>query len=123
MLRKFLSLSAVLLAGACAAGQTIEVPVTGSLGDKAPFKGVARASTNSPLGVYLVQTADERLTCHGSYNAADVTPRIIVAVSCQDGRYGAIELLRTIDLMSGTGKGTLNDGTPVRVAFGEKAGG
>lgn len=120
MLRTTLCLSAVLATAACvSAPPPVKVPVTGTLGKDVALTGVAQANPYNPLGFYAVQSADQRVRCNGTYNAADTTPRIVVAVSCEDGRFGAVELMRNPDLQSGTGKGTLNDGTPMRVTVGE----
>ncbi|MBP2230297.1 hypothetical protein J2847_003600 [Azospirillum agricola] len=115
MLRFLPVLALVLATGACTA--IVQLPVTGTVGDRTSLNGFAVARSDTPLGRYAVQTADRTLSCNGVYDASSNEPRMIVAVSCDDGRFGAVDVRRTPDLMSGTGSGRLNDGTPIKVAF------
>ncbi|MFD1626677.1 hypothetical protein [Azospirillum griseum] len=115
MLRSLSALALLTLTSACTT--VFQIPVTGTLGDRTPLTGVAQARTDSALGRYAVQTADKTLSCNGVYDASSIEPRMIVAVSCDDGRYGVVDIRRAPDLMSGSGSGRLNDNTPVRVEF------
>ncbi len=115
MLRSLSALALLTLTSACTS--VFQVPVTATLGDRTPMSGVIVVHSNSALGRYAVQTADKTLSCNGVYDASSVEPRMIVAVSCDDGRYGVVDVRRAPDLMSGSGSGRLNDNTPVRVEF------
>jgi hypothetical protein len=115
MLRPLCALALLTMTSACTA--FVQLPVTGTLGDKTPLSGIAQARSDSALGRYAVQTADKSLSCNGVYDASSIEPRMIVAVSCDDGRYGVVDIRRSPDLMSGSGTGRLNDNTPVRVEF------
>ncbi len=122
MLRNVLCLCAVLATAACATHTpqpNQQWPVSGVVGKDLAVAGVAQANPYSPLGFYAVQSADKRLRCNGTFDASSTEPRLIVPVSCEDGRFGAMEVLRNPDLKSGAGKGALNDGTPVRVTYGD----
>lgn len=122
MLRTVLCLSAVLATAACATQappSNQQWPVSGTVGKDLGVTGVAQANPYSPLGFYAVRSADNRLRCNGTFDASSTEPRLIVPVSCEDGRFGAMEVLRNPDLKSGAGRGALNDGTPVRVTYGD----
>lgn len=82
-----------------------------------PLMGEAVATVVS--GTFQVSNL-EGYICNGSYNQWTQSPILKTKVSCSDGRYGEVMVMRTgPDLMNGSGEGVLNDGTKFRVLMGD----
>jgi hypothetical protein len=111
MNRLFLALIPPVLVAAC----SFSVPVTGSLGGQAA-QGAATAKANG-AGTFYVVTIDG-LRCDGTYDAMTDAPTITAPVKCNDGRTGQLVITRSMDGLSGTVMGRLNDGTEGRFVFG-----
>lgn len=107
------SISAALLISGCAT--EFSVPVIGTLGSQ-PAQGQATARTSGD-GTFWVATTSG-LRCQGTYDSLDRSPTIAAPVSCSDGRTGTLLITRTLDALSGTVIGQLNDGTQGRFVFG-----
>lgn len=62
----------------------------------------------------------EGYTCDGKYNQWTQSSMLKTQVSCSDGRYGEVMVMRTgPNLMNGSGEGLLNDGTKFKVLIGD----
>lgn len=82
-----------------------------------PLMGEAVASMSS--GVFEASNM-EGFTCNGTYDQWSQSRMLKTKVTCNDGRYGEVVLLRTgPNLMNGSGEGKLNDGTLFRVLLGD----
>ncbi len=104
----------VLSLSACAVRTGLLVEFSG--GDK-PLMGEAVATIMS--GTFHVSNLDG-YTCNGTYNQWTESPMLKVDVTCSDGRYGKVMVLRTgPNLVNGSGEGTLNDGTTFNVLMGD----
>ncbi len=94
----------------------ITAPVTGRLLDGTPIVGSATGKVTGE-GTFSVQIPGG-ITCGGTYNAFDMSQRLILPVVCTDGRSGTAVVDRTRDGLSGSAVVTLTDGTVGRVVFG-----
>jgi hypothetical protein len=99
------------------AGCSYSVPVTGTVGSE-PAQGQATAAMSG--GTFSVSTA-RGLQCNGTYDALDTNPTITAPATCNDGRFGNLIITRSLDGLSGTVIGRLNDGTDARFVFGNLA--
>ncbi len=96
-------------------GCDYSVPVTGRIGNDLA-QGQSTASLSG--GTFSV-TSIRGLQCQGTYDALSREPTIVAPVSCADGRSGNLIITRTMDGMSGTVIGRLNDGTEAQFVFGD----
>jgi hypothetical protein len=111
----FVACSTVLLAS-CAVRTGILVEV--SDGTK-PLIGEAVATMAS--GTFQAANLDG-MVCDGTYDQWSQSRMLKTKVTCNDGRYGEVVVLRTgPNLMNGSGEGRLNDGTVFRVLLGDMA--
>lgn len=101
---------------ACGCVSEFSVPVTGEIGGQ-PAQGAATARLDGN-GSFNVSNLDG-LTCLGEYDALDSAPTIKSEVTCNDGRTGQLIITRTLNGISGTVIGRLNDGTDARFVFGD----
>ncbi|TWH76835.1 hypothetical protein LX59_00880 [Azomonas agilis] len=109
----FILCSTVLLTS-CAVRTGILVEV--SDGSK-PLLGEAVATIIS--GTFQVSNLDG-LACDGTYDQYTQSRMLKTKVTCNDGRYGEVIILRTgTNLVNGSGEGRLNDGTAFRVLLGD----
>jgi hypothetical protein len=93
-------------------GLLVEVPGVGE-----PLMGEAVATVVS--GTFHVSNL-EGYTCDGKYNQWTQSSMLKTQVSCSDGRYGEVMVMRTgPNLMNGSGEGLLNDGTKFKVLIGD----
>lgn len=114
-IKLFVVSSAVLLAS-CSVRTGILVEV--SDGTK-PLMGEAVATMVS--GTFQASNLDG-LVCEGTYDQWSQSRMLKTKVSCNDGRYGEVVVLRTgPNLMNGSGEGRLNDGTIFKVLLGDMA--
>lgn len=116
-MRRHLLLCAVLPLAACGSFTT---PAAVRLADGTTMIGTTTAAISG--GHFEVATADQSLTCSGTYDALDTTPTISVPVICSDGRYGRATVTRARDGLSGRGTVEVSDGQIGQVAFGNNAG-
>lgn len=72
-------------------------------------------------GHFEVSAPGGTLTCKGNYDALDTRPVMTTPVTCSDGRYGTVTVIRTPDGMAGTGTVTLASGERGSVGFGREA--
>ena len=93
---------------------SFSVPVTGRIGQDLA-QGQATASMN---GGTFSATTIKGLTCTGTYDATSTAPTITAPATCSDGRAGNLIITRTLDGISGTVIGRLNDGTEAQFVFG-----
>ncbi|MBU2590578.1 MAG: hypothetical protein ABIJ24_03485 [Nitrospinota bacterium] len=108
----FIFVSFMLTGCAARTGLLVEV----SDGTK-PLMGEAVATVVS--GTFQVSNL-EGYTCNGSYNQWTKSPILKTKVSCSDGRFGEVMVMRTgPNFMNGSGEGVLNDGTKFRVLMGD----
>lgn len=96
----------------------ISVPVTGEIGGNLA-QGQATAKMTG-AGTFEVSTLDG-LTCTGVYDALETAPTINAPTTCNDGRTGRLIITRSMNGLSGTVIGRLNDGTEARFVFGDVA--
>jgi len=113
---KLFVVCSVILLASCAVRTGILVEV--SDGSK-PLMGEAVATMSS--GTFQASNLDG-LVCNGTYDQWSQSRMLKTKVTCNDGRYGEVVVLRTGEnLMNGSGEGRLNDGTAFRVLLGDMA--
>jgi hypothetical protein len=83
-----------------------------NLDDGRTLQGVAAGN-----GEFSVQDDVSGLTCSGSYSPSDHARNLVVLFECSDGNVGAADLVRDPDLVSGTGRVTLADGSGGNLYF------
>ncbi|WP_152095848.1 hypothetical protein [Rhizobium dioscoreae] len=83
------------------------------------FIGTTTAAASG--GHFEVRSSRKGVRCSGNYDARDASETITVPVRCTDGRYGVVTVTRTPDLMAGSGRVSLADGSSGAVAFGRLA--
>lgn len=93
---------------------SFSVPVTGRIGEDLA-QGQATAAASG--GTFSMATT-LGLICQGNYDTTSREPTINAPVSCNDGRSGNLIITRTMDGLSGTVIGRLNDGTEAQFVFG-----
>lgn len=98
---------------------TYTTPAVVKLTDGTVLLGTTTAAASG--GHFQLSTADNTLTCNGTYNAFDLKPTISIPVSCNDGRSATAVITRNPDGISGSGYVTTSDGQRGSVAFGENA--
>jgi hypothetical protein len=85
----------------------------------APLIGEATASLSE--GTFMVENT-AGLKCSGTYNQWETSSLLKVHVTCNDGRYGNVTIMRSGNgKLNGSGEGVLNDGTAFRVYMGDLA--
>jgi hypothetical protein len=94
----------------------IVLPVSAKMNSGETFNGSTIASRDG--GHFSVQSSRHSVKCSGIYDPKDRRPTIALPVKCSDGRTGQAEVTRTPDLMSGSGKVKLSDGSTGRLAVG-----
>lgn len=114
-MKRLIAIAAASLALAGCASE-FSVPVTGVLGNQSA-QGAATARMSGD-GTFFVSTASG-LRCEGTYDSLSRAPTIEAPVTCSDGRSGRLVITRTMNMVSGTVIGQLNDGTPGRFVFGD----
>jgi len=95
----------------------IVLPVSAKMNSGETFKGSTMASRNGAR--FSVESSRHSVKCSGTYDLKDRRPTITLPVKCTDGRTGQAEVTRAPDLMSGSGKVKLSDGSTGRLAVGK----
>ena len=84
-----------------------------------PLIGEAVATLTE--GTFMVENMNG-FRCNGTYNQWETSPLLKVHVTCNDGRYGDVTVIRSgSSKQNGSGEGVLNDGTAFRVYMGDLA--
>lgn len=117
IMRRFFALATLAALSGCG---SITLPAAVKTSDGRELIGTTTAAMSG--GTFSVATADKELTCSGTYDAMDMSPTIVVPVTCSDGRYASVTVTRSPDGRSGVGNAQLSDGSTAVVAFGNRAG-
>lgn len=99
---------------------SITLPAAVQMPDGMALVGTTTASISG--GSFTVSSADNTVTCSGTYDAFDTKPTIMVPVSCSNGIVATAIITRSMSGMSGVGSAILPDGRTARIAFGNSAG-
>ncbi|WP_371398887.1 hypothetical protein [Marinovum algicola] len=91
-------------------------PVSGVIGPERA-QGQFTAKLDG-AGTFFVLTT-RGLRCEGTYDSLSRQPTITADVACNDGRTGTMILTRSMNQLSGTAIGRLNDGTQGQFVFGD----
>ena len=84
-----------------------------------PLIGEAVATLSE--GTFMVENTTG-LKCNGTYDQWETSSLLKVHVTCNDGRYGNVTIIRSSEnKQNGSGEGALNDGTTFRVYMGDLA--
>lgn len=113
MSHRSIALALTMIAGGCGGG-IMTVPASGELTTGERFEGSATAGLK--IGTFSVTSA--AATCTGSYDPLSRERRMILPVTCTDGRTGTIDVMRDRRLTSGEGTVTFIDGTTGTFRFG-----
>lgn len=107
---------AVSICATLAACGDVKVPVSGTIGsERAQGQAVGNISGK---GLFSATTSSG-LQCSGTYNPLSTDPTISAPTTCNDGRTGTLIITRSLDGLSGTAIGQLNDGTKAEFVFGD----
>lgn len=98
---------------------SITVPAAVKMENGDAYVGTTTAAMSG--GTFQVSATSGKVACSGNYDAFDTSSVISAPVSCSDGRYGTITVIRNPDLRGGAGTVNLADGSTGRVAFGKNA--
>lgn len=106
----------VLLAGC---SRTVPVAVISQNGDI--MRGTATAALSGGTFQVAGKVNGVETACSGNYDALDTSQTITMATLCSDGRKGIITATRDNNLLNGSGRVRLNDGTEADFVFGTAA--
>jgi len=117
---KYLLIIPILFSGIILSGCSVKTPLLVKVSNsQKPLVGEAVASLSE--GTFKVENT-EGLRCQGTYNQWETSSLLKVHVTCNDGRYGNVTVIRSGDYkQNGSGEGVLNDGTAFRVYMGDLA--
>lgn len=98
---------------------SITLPAAVKMDNGQALTGTTTAAVSG--GHFEVSAPGGSLSCKGNYDALDTRPVLNTPVTCSDGRYGTITVIRTPDGMAGSGTVTLASGEKGAVGFGREA--
>lgn len=98
---------------------SITLPAAVKMDDGQALTGTTTAAVSG--GHFEVAAPGGTLRCQGNYDALDTRPVLTTPVTCSDGRYGTVTVIRTPDGMAGAGTVSLASGERGSVGFGRSA--
>jgi hypothetical protein len=98
---------------------SITLPAAVKMEDGQVLTGTTTAAVSG--GHFELSAPGGTLSCNGTYNALDTSPVLTTPVTCSDGRYGTVTVIRTPDGQAGAGTVNLASGERGSVAFGRSA--
>ncbi len=114
----FKKLLATLTVTTLSAGCSIHTGVVAQFSDDTSSM-IGESTANLVQGDFSVSNT-AGVYCTGTYNQYSTSAKLKATVKCSDGRFGDVIVLRSGDnLMNGSGIGTLNDGTRIRILLGD----
>jgi len=119
MKKIFYSLLPLLMCGLLSACGSINLPIRAVSDKSEVFTGTVHASLVD--GSFML-TSESGIACHGTYDQFSREPNLKMYITCSDGRHGVMLANRDLPVGSGsgTGSGTLNDGTKITFAYGKR---
>jgi len=118
--RQYLIFFSILFFGFALSGCSVKTALLVKVANNpSPLIGEAVASLSE--GTFMVENT-AGLKCNGTYDQWETSSLLKVHVTCNDGRYGNVTIIRSgANKQNGSGEGTLNDGTTFRVYMGNLA--